>query len=82
MAGIIITAIFAVLLAVIIWRSENEKTEREAQWVLERRELLNRIQAPERAPFAEPQFLEIPEQAPDEWNLVGSIAPPPAEEAE
>ena len=54
------------------------KAHREAQveWALERRELLNRIQHPEFVPTTPAQF-ELPEQEPDEWNLVGTIAPPP-----
>ena len=57
----------------------EDQREAQAEWALERRELLNRIQHPEFVPTT-PRSLSLPEQEPDEWNLVGTIAPPPENE--
>ena len=66
---LVIVAVFAVLLA------DHRRFDRErADWRDERRELLNRVQAPSRLPLREDagDYI-IPEREVDEWNQVGSV---------
>lgn len=49
----------------------------EDAWSDERRELLTRIQHPEIVPVKAADDYKIPEQIPDEWNLVGEITHDP-----
>lgn len=60
---------------VLIIRQQHTAYLKASQsWTEERRELLNRIQAPDRIPFrAEEQPVEVPLREPDDWNKVGSI---------
>lgn len=48
--------------------------EERRSWAAERRELLNRIQAPERIPVEVPVDWTPPEEEPDDTALVGTTA--------
>ena len=73
-------AAIAVVVVVLIqtWQQRqlihDHALERDA-WIAERRELLNRIQRPEYTPTTLAPF-ELPELPEDQYNLVGTIAPP------
>lgn len=60
------------LFALILLREYTFRQER-AEWLSERRELLNRVQRPDILPVAQSAFVQ-PEVEPDEFNLIGSIA--------
>lgn len=47
--------------------------QERSEGLLERRELLNRVQRPELLPGAQMTDFVIPEVVPDEFDLVGSI---------
>lgn len=66
-----LTLIVVTLIAVLYaqGRAHAQELERVA---VERRELLNRVQRPEHVPIGYDP-VELPEQEPDEWNLVGTI---------
>ena len=60
------------LFALILLREYTFRQERE-EWLLERRELLNRVQRPEWLPVSQGAFSQ-PEPEADEFNLVGVIS--------
>ena len=77
MPTIALAVCFALLLFASYLSSLQHDRERQ-KWTEERRELLNRIQAPEKSGFvAAPQVFEIPEPEPDEWDQVGTIVNDP-----
>ena len=75
--AIIAEAVVIVILIVLIGcilqlhSSERERTARATGE--ERRELLNRIQAPDRIPLSAATFGDLPELEPDESAAVGTI---------
>lgn len=73
-ASIEAIALVAVVLAFLRHHAINEKVH-----TTERRELLNRIQHPERVPTEPAVPFIFPEPDPDELELVGTIAEPSAE---
>jgi len=72
------TVPLVLLFALILVREYTFRQERE-EWLSERRELLNRVQAPERLPSAQLADFASPEFEPDEFNMIGSIAEAPSE---
>ena len=79
--GIVAIGLAVALVAVVrILTVAHAASERE--WAVQRRELLERIQRPERPPTVTGARFEVPEQEPDEWNLVGTISHDPAPEDE
>ena len=70
--GIICVAL-VIALAGIVGSLQESRRDAELAWTHERRELLNRIQAPERLPFQPSPMVEMPERAPDEWAKVGTV---------
>lgn len=74
---IALACVTLVALAVIAFAYSLVVDHREArrQWALERRELLERIQRPERIPVsaAADEEFEVPEMEPDESDAVGTI---------
>ena len=86
---IYLAVVCALLVAALVWqtrvhdraetRREAAQADAETRWASERRELLNRIQRPEIASFVAPQtHFEIPDQPPDDFNLVGTIVNDPS----
>ena len=65
---------FAILAVLILAREYTFHQER-AEWLSERRELLNRVQRPEWLPVASQAF-SAPEPELDEFNMVGVISEP------
>lgn len=61
-----------ILLSIILLREYTFHQER-SEWLLERRELLNRVQRPEQLPSPQITDFVIPEYEPDEFDLVGVI---------
>lgn len=57
------------LLLLIERMHDGERTA----WAAERRELLERIQRPDRIPAAPRTDFVVPEREPDEWGKVGSV---------
>lgn len=78
--GLLIAALCVVVVALA--REHRKALERavgahrasEEAWVVERRELVNRVQAPQLVPRPAPQAFELPEAEPDESNLVGTVS--------
>jgi hypothetical protein len=66
--GVVILALLALIAYVLQLRERRERAVTE-----ERRELLNRIQAPERIPLPMPTQFTIPELEEDESAAVGTI---------
>jgi hypothetical protein len=66
----------AVLFAGTVYLLISSHREAQAQWVLERRELLNRIQAPQHIPLGSVSDFVVPEREEDGTELVGTIAEP------
>ena len=62
--------VLTVLILVREWTIHQERSE----WLVERRELTDRVQAPERLPSAQTADFVLPEFEPDEFNLVGVIS--------
>jgi hypothetical protein len=62
--------IFFALILVREWTIHQERSE----WLVERRELTDRVQAPERLPSAQTADFVLPEVELDEFNLVGVIS--------
>lgn len=66
------------LMLFIIWQARLQE-QREATWREERRELLERIQRPERVPTLAPEPLELPELTDEQianqraWANVGQV---------
>ena len=61
-----------ILLTIILMREYTFHQER-SEWLLERRELLNRVQRPEALPSPQIADFVIPDFEPDEFDLVGVI---------
>lgn len=57
----------------LLVQQSREHQDAQAQWQLERRELLNRVQRPEQLPQVRGPILEMPPPEPDEYDLVGTI---------
>lgn len=75
-----VVAVIPSLALLVVIRSLGEAHRAaQKQWAEERRELLNRIQAPERSAFVSPDAAtyELPDETPDEFNLVGSLVNDP-----
>ena len=77
---IVVACVEAVaLVAVVFLMLKAAADERDAhaeaqqQWAEERRELVTRIQAPERVPVPAATEFVIPESKPDEWATAGQI---------
>lgn len=76
---VLAAALVAVVVALV--REHRKAVERltsahrasEEAWIVERRELVNRVQAPERIPLTAPTHFEMPEMEPDESHLVGTV---------
>lgn len=69
----VIAAALAVALVAVVIVALRHIRSLEDRHIEERRELLNRIQAPERLPVPSVEKFEIPERDPDEWAQVGTI---------
>lgn len=69
--------VIVIVVLAFLWDRRQQAADqraRELAWVEERRELLNRIQAPERLPVAQTaEPFVIPEHEPDQYNQVGQI---------
>jgi hypothetical protein len=73
--------LLALAQAGLLFQQAQAFREERAQNLVERRELYERIQRPERIPASVgPAEYVAPEQQPDEWNLVGTINHEPVEE--
>lgn len=68
-----IAVIEAVALVVVVLAFLWDRRQTEDKWAAERRELLNRVQFPDRMPVEAPADFRVPELEPDELNLVGTI---------
>jgi hypothetical protein len=66
---------FAILAVLILAREYTFHQER-VEWLSERRELTNRVQAPDRLPSVQTADFVLPEVELDEFNLVGVISEP------
>lgn len=64
-----------VLLFILVVLREYTFRQERSEWLLERRELLNRVQRPEWLPVVSEGFV-APEVETDEFNLVGVISEP------
>jgi hypothetical protein len=64
----------AVALVAVVWMLVRSHAADQRAWVEERRELLERIQRPERIPAHLPEAYEIPEFQPDDFDMVGTIS--------
>lgn len=62
-----------VLLVALLYAQQRAHANAETAWTVERRELVNRVQAPDRLPVEAQQMVEIPERQPDEWAKVGTV---------
>lgn len=76
MAWIYLAWSFVVFIGILTLRERAHDVERKA-WTEERRELLNRIQAPSYLPVAPRPDLAIPDREPDGWAEVGTITHDP-----
>lgn len=84
-AGMIIVcgllAVALVLVVVALVREHRKVVERltnahamaEEAWIVERRELVNRVQAPEFIPRSSPLEFKVKDPEPDEGYLVGQV---------
>lgn len=70
----VVACILAVALVAVVWLLLRHHSQLEQAWTTERRELLTRIQAPERIPMDSPVEFAVPEPEPDEMDKVGTIA--------
>lgn len=70
----IVACLLAAALVAVVWLLLLHHSGAEKAWTLERRELLTRIQAPERIPMDSPVEFAVPEPEPDEMDKVGTIA--------
>lgn len=81
---IVVSCVLAAALVVVVVslvREHRKAVERltgahrasEEAWIVERRELTNRVQAPDRIPVALRPAFEPPELEVDESNLVGTV---------
>ena len=67
------SAVLYLTLLLELWRLQDRHAKAEAAWTRERRELLTRIQAPERIPILESEPLDMPEREPDQFGQVGEV---------
>lgn len=73
------SAVLYVTLLIELWRLQDRHAKAEAAWTEERRELLNRIQAPERLPMQALEPLELPELTEEQirhqraWQQIGEV---------
>ena len=68
--------VLVLVVAAFLWERRQQAADQQAReqaWVEERRELLNRVQAPERIPLPASIPFEIPEHEPDEYGLVNQV---------
>lgn len=78
-AGYVAVLLLAGFIMVNYRRDLKAFERREVAWTEERRELLNRIQAPERVPYQESAPLELPERTEEQirndraWAQVGQV---------
>jgi hypothetical protein len=70
---ILLAVIEAICLVVVVLAFLWDRRQTERAWVAERRELLNRVQFPDRMPVQAPVEFKVPELEPDEIDLVGTI---------
>lgn len=63
----------SVALVLVVGLMLRAQARERAAVAVERHELLNRIQAPDRLPVAPRPDFVLPEHEPDEWNQVGSV---------
>jgi hypothetical protein len=68
-----IAVIEAVALVVVVLAFLWDRRQTESVWTAERRELLNRVQFPDRMPTEASAEFRLPELEPDEIGLVGTI---------
>ena len=71
--AIILAATLAGAVVAVVALLDRSHREQAAQWALERRELLTRIQRPEIVPVASPAPFVVPDPEPDEIGKVGTI---------
>ena len=69
----IVACLEAIALVALTWVLLRHFREQTAQWAVERRELLNRIQRPDHIPVAAHPDFVMPELEPDDIGLVGTI---------
>lgn len=69
----VIACLLAVALVATVHLLLAHFREAQAQWAVERRELLNRIQRPDIVPVTPVHTFTMPEVEPDEIDLVGTI---------
>ena len=74
----VIAVVEAVALVILAFLFLHHLSQSERAWTLERRELLTRIQRPELIPTDQARELVIPDDEPDEIDLVG-VAQEPTE---
>lgn len=65
-----------VAIAAIVYMFLRDRKQAEQAWTVERRELLERIQRPERVPVLEAQPFAFPELPEDDFDKVGTISVP------
>lgn len=70
---IIVASIEAVALVLVVWILIRHMRMLDESWVLERRELINRVQFPHAMPVTPSEPFTVPEPEPDDLHLVGSI---------
>lgn len=72
---------FAVALVAVVYLLLGAHHRAEMHWGNERRELLNRIQRPDYVPalVTDPERFTLPDDGPDEIELINTIAEPPGE---
>lgn len=72
-AALVCVTAFGVATLIVLCLVVRAHEAAQAQWFLERRELLNRIQAPQHIPLTAPEDFVVPETEDDDSNLVGTI---------
>lgn len=70
---IIVACLEAAALVAVVHLLLRHHTQSETAWTAERRELVSRIQAPDRIPIRETAEMVIPEREEDEWATVGRV---------
>lgn len=70
LACVTLVALAIIVVLIVVLRAHADA---HAQWAAERRELVTRIQAPERIPIVPAGEYVIPEREPDEWAKVGQV---------
>lgn len=69
----VVVAVEVIVFAIVVYLIARVHTEAQEAWIVERRELLNRIQHPEHVPHVPVEGYEIPDREPDGWNQVGTV---------